>query len=576
MTVSTYSAYVSVAVYPATPVTVTGGGSGAQIDLDYTGGFLDPSISVINNPGNGYSTGDILQVDGSVFGNVSGRDDVFLEVTAETGGAIDPGGFVEYVRGQSVADGTYSTIETSTGGLGTGSTFTNDLLGVAGIGYAFGLVNSTVDSFGPGYVLGDWIQISGDQLGGQTPQDDLYLLVNSVINPGETSEYSTIVGGDSNSVADSCNSTVAGGSSNCIASSGYSIVSGRSNCAIASIETSVIGGRNNSITNSSNSSIVGGCSNCILGCKESSISGGRTNCINSSCNSHIGGGCNNCITNACDSHIGGGRCNVVCSSCSTISGGYGNTVSILVNCSSISGGHRNSICSGIHSTIGGGSCNRISSSGATVCQSTISGGGCNEIIGSNSLGNKWNTITGGACNYICCTQASTIGGGHCNTNSGSYSVIGGGLENSICFTSSCNVRCSSISGGRCNCIINTSAVAGVTGSTIGAGECNRICNADHSFVGGGFRNVITSCCSMILGGIGNTVSSVCSGSLGSCNIVCCTNSYVVGTNITTVVSCTLHANGLYLKLTDLPTSDPGIPGVVWRDIGAGNVLKISP
>jgi hypothetical protein len=26
----------------------------------------------------------------------------------------------------------------------------------------------------------------------------------------------------------------------------------------------------------------------------------------------------------------------------------------------------------------------------------------------------------------------------------------------------------------------------------------------------------------------------------------------------------------------LPTSDPGIPGVVWRDVGAGNLLKISP
>ena len=50
------------------------------------------------------------------------------------------------------------------------------------------------------------------------------------------------------------------------------------------------------------------------------------------------------------------------------------------------------------------------------------------------------------------------------------------------------------------------------------------------------------------------------------------NAQILGSDITTVSGNMLHAQTLYLSAAALPTTDPGVSGVVWRD---GTDLKIS-
>ena len=86
--------------------------------------------------------------------------------------------------------------------------------------------------------------------------------------------------------------------------------------------------------------------------------------------------------------------------------------------------------------------------------------------------------------------------------------------------------------------------------------------SNYSFIGGGVSNCIcTSTCAAIIGGTGNTVLATTDKGNGA---------VIGGSGITSVSANMLHSNRLYLK--DLPTADPGDPGVVWNDSGT---LKIS-
>jgi hypothetical protein len=537
MTVITYSGqYIPPAVYPAAASTLTGGGTGADFDLDYTGAFLDPSISVINNPGNGYSIGDLLLIDGSLLGGVSGLDDVILEIVSETGGQIDPGGFQEYARGRGVVDGLYSTLQTSTGGSGVSSTFSNYLSGVAGVGYVFAPppgFTTFVDSFGLGYSVSDWIQISGDQLGGATPQDDLYLTVSSVYYSGELSCGSTVGGGYSNSIVNSTHATIVGGFQNTVNCASGAVVGGLSNCGTGS--SSFVVGSNNCATGSL-SSISGGSGNQANG-TGSVISGGSLNCT-PQIYSTVGGGCSNralCnystvsggVTNcACgnNSVVSGGNCNSVTGDYSTITGGGFNLTT--APCSTISGGNCNIIqsVSNANSVIGGGFSNCISASGATPtsprldissnCFMTIGGGICNSIVGSvvgfstigggndnsirqigGTLDTKWAVISGGFAN--CANRrASAVGGGAFNTADGSFSTVGGGLQNCIIsLNETCHVKCSTIGGGVDNTLrhLGVGGVDSMMGTTIGGGRANCISDpAEFSTISGGQSNRINS------------------------------------------------------------------------------------
>ena len=94
-----------------------------------------------------------------------------------------------------------------------------------------------------------------------------------------------------------------------------------------------------------------------------------------------------------------------------------------------------------------------------------------------------------------------------------------------------------------------------------------------SVVVAGFNNDTLGACSAIAGGFCNSIT--CNGTNGfiaggSTNIVKHANSVAMGTCTVSVSSEMLHVNRLYAN--NLPTSDPGVTGVVWND--SGN-LKIS-
>jgi len=120
--------------------------------------------------------------------------------------------------------------------------------------------------------------------------------------------------------------------------------------------------------------------------------------------------------------------------------------------------------------------------------------------------------------------------GFSNTACGSYAGVIGGYYNDAC-------------GG---------------GSAVAGGN-NNDTHANFSFIGGGDDNSIC----------GTAVESALIG--GNCNYTThCRSAIAGGTCVTSVSANMLHAQSLYLKT--LPTSNPGVCGVVWND---GGTLKIS-
>ena len=97
------------------------------------------------------------------------------------------------------------------------------------------------------------------------------------------------------------------------------------------------------------------------------------------------------------------------------------------------------------------------------------------------------------------------------------------------------------------------------GGSAVAGGNNNDTYANFSFIGGGDNNSIcgSGVESAILGGNNNDITHSRAAIAG-------------GTSVTSVSGSMLHAQSLYLKT--LPTSDPGVIGVVWNDSGT---LKIS-
>ena len=97
------------------------------------------------------------------------------------------------------------------------------------------------------------------------------------------------------------------------------------------------------------------------------------------------------------------------------------------------------------------------------------------------------------------------------------------------------------------------------GGSAVAGGNNNDTYANFSFIGGGDDNSMCSTAveSAIIGGNGNFATH-------------CRAAIAGGTSVTSVSANMLHAQSLYLKT--LPTSNPGVCGVVWND---GGTLKIS-
>ncbi len=190
---------------------------------------------------------------------------------------------------------------------------------------------------------------------------------------------------------------------------------------------------------------------------------------------------------------------------------------------------------GDHTFLGGGS-------------GSCASGACGFVGGGVSNANSGTAmVIGGGCSNSGSSDSGFIGGGKSNSIAGGCVVIGGGESNLAC------VGYSTIAGGCGN-------AAGGTYSTVAGGQGNRAIGS-KSGVGGGCLNCACADLSFIAGGQRNHVKAahVCSAIVG-------------GTRVTSVSACMLHTHTLWLSSGALPTSDPGVPGVVWNYCGD---LKIS-
>jgi hypothetical protein len=378
----------------------------------------------------------------------------------------------------------------------------------------------------------------------------------------ETKGNHSFVGGGCKNLASGGNSVVAGGNTNKATGTQSSVGGGKSNLASGSYST-VVGGSLNQATGTY--SIAGAYNNRasalatvafgennLATSNWASIGGGIQNCATAN-ESRVGGGCKNkALGNA--SFVGGGQCNHACSICSFVGGGYYNRAG------------------GNHSALGGGCYNY-----ATGNKSFLGGGAYNCSI------NSYSTVAGGYRNHAQATK-SAVAGGYNNCSIGNGSFIGGGGNQKACGNYStiaggknnlAKGNCSNVGGGAYNCSCGTC-------SFIGSGKCNEACGNSSVIVGGTY-NVTTGVGSIIVGGGHDTSQSTCvncakancSGIIGGKANVTNTShnfSFIVGTGISTVSGNMLHANTLFLSAGALPTSDPGVEGVVWRD---GATLKIS-
>jgi hypothetical protein len=224
---------------------------------------------------------------------------------------------------------------------------------------------------------------------------------------------------------------------------------------------------------------------------------------------------------------------------------------------------------------------------------------------------SWSVIDGGCCNIITCGTGSIIGSGLLNKLSADYSVISGGINNTMeaisCLSSIVGgtlnfmqcVRGSSILGGESNAIVGIGTT--IQRSVIVGGQSNAICcSGTHSAISGGYQNTLcNSSFSNIDGGSGNRISASSCANVngGFCNAVFQSNSssinggnynfvqlsnrssivggfsnniisrndtFVIGSCISANRACTTFVNNL--SIMDIPTSTVGLPaGSVWRD-----------
>lgn len=337
-----------------------------------------------------------------------------------------------------------------------------------------------------------------------------------------------------------------------ISSNGEELLPAWQNNGTVSLPVSALNpyrGVNNTIIDQPNGTIISGCGSTLSGC-------------NSECINTIIGAVSGAITGGRHNFIAGGLDNTIedCQSNSVIIGSQSSCVNGLrLFWNSIAeevvsrNGDSNSIINSRSSNISGSNFFNtiIASEGSNILSQnphpvsasmSFSYGRNSSIIGGrqNTIYGHCNVIIGGACNKTGYCQgvvtsfyganAVSIGGGP--ILDGTYPAAAGNrAENNWTVTI----------GGICN-------RASQPGSVIIGGESNiTIDNATFSPTNAGF----------IIGGKGNTI-------LGTHN----NSSIINGTGMSTVSSDMLHTTRLYLSAGALPTSDPGVPGVVWNNSGA--------
>jgi hypothetical protein len=257
--------------------------------------------------------------------------------------------------------------------------------------------------------------------------------------------------------------------------------------------SSVCGGQGNSVDEDSQSSFLGGgVSNSVINSQASTISGGNLNEIGKTGEantSFVGGGISNQISGINNSAISGGALNIITGTghivpssgstlgtmpgSSVVGAGYGNRID-LCDMAVISGGCENSVLqNGSFSAILGGEGNIIEDK-----YGAISGGSQNKIYG----GSEYASIFGGDGNEINLSNHASISGGKTaeviNSNA---STVSGGEANIIADMS----QWATVSGGFDNQVVDQSEASAISG-----GKANRIGYSGGAHIGGGFGNQI--------------------------------------------------------------------------------------
>ena len=183
--------------------------------------------------------------------------------------------------------------------------------------------------------------------------------------------------------------------------------------------SSIAGGNGNTISIGGNTSFIGGGTTNTASNTSTVVAGGDTNVASNSFAAIVGGQ-DNTVTGGYG-FIGGGAFNQVNGYQGCVVGGNGNVIATACAAGSIVGGQGNTIVDSDHGTIGGGFNNRMDNFSN---HGTIGGGNTNylnNVTTSVIAGGANNTISGG------CNGAS-IPGGELNTCTGNYSVASGYLN----------------------------------------------------------------------------------------------------------------------------------------------------
>lgn len=370
--------------------------------------------------------------------------------------------------------------------------------------------------------------------------------------------WSTVVGGQLNSVTGASNSVV-GGIFNYVATGSYNSIMGGNGNIIEGAGlmdySSIVGGYSNKVSTWSglilggNNNSVGEAIGAIINARDSSIRAGTGghNIVLSGWNNTAGGSYAS-VLNGNNNHANGGS--------STISGGYmntvtGNTAGIYSSFFSITDAYASTILSGesnrivgnwtnTGSTILGGSTNTAVNSYSSVLggSNNYSAGIGSSIIASNSsliiggstssnsavIGGFRNTINSGYASVISASYDSTLSstntsaiiGGRSHRIEGAYNVIMGGWGHSVGGSGN---YASGVFSGEGNLINGTAnVIVGGTGNenhgggwrnSIFGGVQNTISGvmANNVLIGGGYNKMTTGDFSAILGGTNNTVSA---------------------------------------------------------------------
>lgn len=318
------------------------------------------------------------------------------------------------------------------------------------------------------------VNIRSDRASNQSPIDNTKAGITNLGNAtgawtpstGVQDAYSTISGGDDNSIVPGDGYNVIGGGA------GHSVEGG--NSGINSGAESRItgpGGYANVISGGDTNLISGGLYAAAIGggdantlstaADESVIGGGSGNTVQGSLAAVVGGG-NNLITND-DGFIGGGEDHTIDGFAGVICGGGSNNIHVGDDFSAIVGGDNNGI-----GTFGGDADNAFVGAGR---QNHVDGDFSSIVGGAN---NVINNLLGGT------THSSILGGEGHAINDGSYNAIAGGQSHEI------HGNNDFIGGGFDNLIDGGSNYSSVLG-----GNNNHISNADYASITGGRDNLVS-------------------------------------------------------------------------------------